>query len=240
MNDIAVKTEKHSSDPTCNCENCILRTLVFQYLPENEADRLCGIKSNQTFAKGDNIVKEGEPISDFFYIKEGLVKLCRLSDQKQNHIITIARPHDYTSLLSLFFSEKHKYTIVALEPTKVCTFPLNDIINMGLEYGNFAMGLLSKTSRTADDIINHFIAINSRNLRGRIALTLLDFSENIYRSTVFELPVSRKEIAELIGMTTENVIRILSEFRKENIIQISGKIIEIIDFKRLRMISAHG
>lgn len=240
MNEIAKSEAKHNADPTCNCENCILRTLVFQYLPENEADRLCSIKSTQTFSKGDSIVKEGDSVHDFFYVKEGLVKLCRLSDQKQNHIITISRPHDYTSLLSLFFSEKHKYTMIALEQSKVCVFPLNDIVNLGLQYGNFAMGLLNKTSRTADDIINHFIEINSRNLRGRIALTLLDFSENIYHSTVFELPVSRKEIAELIGMTTENVIRILSEFRKENIIQISGKIIEIIDFKRLRMISAHG
>jgi CRP/FNR family transcriptional regulator len=54
------------------------------------------------------------------------------------------------------------------------------------------------------------------------------------------LPVSRKEIAELIGMTTENVIRILSEFRKEKIIKINGKEIEIVDFERLKMISDRG
>jgi CRP/FNR family transcriptional regulator len=71
-------------------------------------------------------------------------------------------------------------------------------------------------------------------------MTLLDFSLSIYKSHIFELPISRKEIAELIGMTTENVIRILSEFRKEDIIKINGKEIEIIDFDRLKMIFDHG
>ena len=48
------------------------------------------------------------------------------------------------------------------------------------------------------------------------------------------------EIAELIGMTTENVIRILSEFRKDKILKIFGKTIEIIDIGRLEKISEHG
>jgi CRP/FNR family transcriptional regulator len=62
----------------------------------------------------------------------------------------------------------------------------------------------------------------------------------IYLNDRFELPVSRKEIAELIGMTTENVIRILSEFRKEGIIRINGKEIEIADKTKLQFLSEHA
>ena len=61
-----------------------------------------------------------------------------------------------------------------------------------------------------------------------------------YNSNIFELPVSRKEIGEFIDMTTENVIRTLSEFRKDNIIKINGKIIEIIDLSRLMQICEFG
>ena len=64
--------------------------------------------------------------------------------------------------------------------------------------------------------------------------------DDIYKSNVFELPVSRKEIGEFIEMTTENVIRTLSEFRKDNIIKINGKIIEITDYKRLKQICEFG
>ena len=79
-----------------------------------------------------------------------------------------------------------------------------------------------------------------RNLKGRVAYILLFFKNHIYQAAEFELPISRKEIAEYIGMTTENVIRALTEFRKDNIIKIYGKVIEITDIKRLESISKHG
>ena len=108
------------------------------------------------------------------------------------------------------------------------------------ENGNFALDLLERMSRTADNIIRNYNDINRKNLRGRIAYILLNFSDTIYLNDRFDLPVSRKEIAELIGMTTENVIRILSEFRKEGIIRINGKEIEITDKPKLQFLSEHA
>lgn len=224
----------------CQCESCVLKNLIFAHVPEKDADVLCEVKKDKTFKKGEVIVEQGSPISDFFYIKSGLVKLSKVSDQKRNYIITIAKPHDYISLLTVFHEKEYAYSMTALEYTEICVFPLNLIIDLTLKNGNFAFGIIKKASKTSDAIIDKFIKHNSRNLRGRIAMTLLDFSHNIYKSHIFELPISRKEIAELIGMTTENVIRILSEFRKENIIRINGKEIEILDYDRLKMIFDHG
>jgi CRP/FNR family transcriptional regulator len=235
---IAHSISKMKSD--CQCENCVLRNLIFAHVPETDADVLCEVKKEKKFKKGEIIIEQGAPISDFFYIKSGLVKLSKVSDQKRNYIITIAKPHDYINLLTVFHEKEYAYTMTALEYTEICIFPLNLIIDLTLKHGNFALGIIKKASKTSDAIIDKFIKHNSRNLRGRIAMTLLDFSLSIYKSHIFELPISRKEIAELIGMTTENVIRILSEFRKEDIIKINGKEIEIIDFDRLKMIFDHG
>ncbi len=224
----------------CQCQNCVLKNLIFTHIPEKDANILCGVRKEKKFKKGDVIVEQGAPISNFFYVKSGLVKLSKLSDQKRNYIITIAKPHDYISLLTVFHEKEYAYSMTALEYTEICVFPLNLIIDLTLKHGSFALGIIKKASKTSDAIIDKFIKHNSRNLRGRIAMTLLDFSLNIYKSHIFELPISRKEIAELIGMTTENVIRILSEFRKENILRINGKEIEILDYDRLKMIFTHG
>ena len=89
--------------------------------------------------------------------------------------------------------------------------------------------MLDKMSRASDDIIRIRFDISQKNLRGRIAYILLYFTEKIYKNSIFELPLSRKEVAELIDMTTENVIRILSEFRKDNIIEINGKTIKVLN-----------
>ena len=79
-----------------------------------------------------------------------------------------------------------------------------------------------------------------KNLKGRVAHVLIYFAQYVYRSHEFELPVSRREIADYIGMTTENVIRTLSEFRRDKIIKIYGKDIMISDIKRLENISERG
>ncbi|HNY09586.1 MAG TPA: helix-turn-helix domain-containing protein, partial [Tenuifilaceae bacterium] len=59
-------------------------------------------------------------------------------------------------------------------------------------------------------------------------------------STRFNLPVSRREIAELIDMRVENVVRILSEFRRDRIILIEGTYIEILDEEKLSWAKMHG
>ena len=57
---------------------------------------------------------------------------------------------------------------------------------------------------------------------------------------VFDLPVSRKEIADYIGMSTANVIRTLSDFKKDGIIKVFGKTIEIVDINKLEILSKRG
>ncbi len=102
------------------------------------------------------------------------------------------------------------------------------------------MDILKHISLVSDEIIRTTYAINSKNLRGRIALMLLDFSEKHFHSTSFDLPISRKEMAEMIDMTPENVIRILSEFRRDNLVNVRGKHIEIMNLSLLTKIRDLG
>ena len=102
------------------------------------------------------------------------------------------------------------------------------------------MGLIEKMSAVSDKIILESLEIRKKHLRGRVAHLLIYFYEQVYHQVEFELPLSRKEIAEYVGMTTENVIRTMSEFRKDKIISISGKTIEIRDMDALRSISNYG
>ncbi|MCX6300597.1 MAG: helix-turn-helix domain-containing protein, partial [Bacteroidia bacterium] len=75
---------------------------------------------------------------------------------------------------------------------------------------------------------------------GRVAFVLLYFTKEIYNTRVFDLPISRKEIAEYIGMSTANVIRTLSDFKREGIIKVFGKTIEIVDIAKLEILSKRG
>lgn len=224
----------------CSCEQCDLRPLFFKHATGEQYKTLCSIKTERQFGQGDEIFSEGDEIHDFFYLKEGLVKLFRKVPGKEDQIITIAKPFDFVSLLSIFSDTHYKYSVTALHDSVVCVLPLDIVKRVCLENGNISMSLMEKMSRITDDVIKQFLDIRQRQLRGRIAFVLFYFAGHIFDKPTFDLPVSRREIAEYIGMTTENVIRILSEFRKDNIIGISGKTIEIKDMKRLQTICDLG
>ena len=77
--------------------------------------------------------------------------------------------------------------------------------------------------------------LSQKRLNGRVASVLLYFSD-VFDMNKFELPITRKEIAQLVGMSIENVIRAISEFRRDNILNVYGKRIEIVDKKMLSRI----
>jgi CRP/FNR family transcriptional regulator len=102
------------------------------------------------------------------------------------------------------------------------------------------MDLMVHMSKATDRIILNNLEIRSKNLRGRVAYVMLYFARYIYKTNRFELPISRREIAEYIGMTTENVIRAMSEFRKDDLVRFYGKEVEIVNEKMLENISLFG
>jgi CRP-like cAMP-binding protein len=224
----------------CSCANCDFRDVVFSYLNDPAVEELCDHKEEQFFRKGEVINHQGEKISTFKYLKSGLVKLYRRTPSGDEQVIAITRPFEFVSNMSIFSEDRYQYSVSALEDSVVCLVKLDFIKSLFLKNGGFAMGLLTKISRINDKIIAQTLDIRQKNLVGRVAFVLLYFAHDIYRSQIFEMPVSRKEIADYIGMSTANVIRTLSDFKKEGIIRISGKTIEVVDKEKLEIISKHG
>jgi CRP-like cAMP-binding protein len=224
----------------CVCASCDFRDVVFSYLDETSIEELCNNKEEQFFRRGEIINHEGEKIINFKYLKSGLVKLYRRTSIGEEQVITITRPFEFVSNMSIFSEERYQYSVSALEDSIVCMVNLDFIKQLFLKNGGFAMGLLTKISMINDKIISQTLDIRQKNLVGRVAFVLLYFTKDIYNSRVFDLPVSRKEIADYIGMSTANVIRTLSDFKKEGIIRVFGKTIEVVDLNKLEIISKRG
>lgn len=225
---------------TCICQQCDFRDVVFSTLDDISIQELCNHKKERSYNKGEIINHEGEKITDFKYLKSGLVKLYRRAANGDEQVITITRPFEFVSNMSIFSDEKYKYSVSALEDSVVCTVELEYIKRLFLINGGFASNLLTKISAINDKIIGQTLDIRQKNLAGRVAFVLLYFTEDIYKSRVFDIPVSRKEIADYIGMSTANVIRTLSDFKRDGIIKIFGKTMEIVNIEKLEIISKRG
>jgi CRP/FNR family transcriptional regulator len=209
-------------------------------LAGDDLDVVCTGKVERDYLQGESIIKEGTKINDFTYLKTGLVKLYRSDQSGKEQIISIAKPMDYVSLLSVFSNKNYNYSVAALENSTTCNLKMSDVKNLVNENGKLALNLLSKMSRIADKVILDSLEIRVKHLRGRVAFLLIYFAEEVYNSEEFDLPLTRKEMAEYVGMTTENVIRTLSEFRKDGILKIYGKTIQIANMDSLKSISDFG
>jgi len=227
-------------DRMCECSDCQFRNVAFSTLEPDQVDDLCTFRQEFSFQKGGIIHREGDPIQDFKYLKSGLVKVFRITGNGEEQIIAITRPFEFVSNMSIFSEEKYKYSVSAIEESVICSIKLEHIRNLISGNGRFALELMTKISQISDKIILQTLDIRNRNLVGRVAYILLYFAKDIYGSRVFDLPVSRKEIADYISMSTANVIRTLSDFRREGIIKLFGKTVEIVDINKLEIISARG
>jgi CRP-like cAMP-binding protein len=227
-------------DLSCSCELCELKGLFIETLEGDHLDVICSSKIEKPFSAGETISKEGMQIKDFVYLKSGLVKLFRSDPGGKEQIITIAKPFDYVSLLSVFSDDRYNYSVTALEDSVTCNIDMLEVQKLVIENGKLALNLLRKMSRVADQIILDSLEIRKKHLRGRVAFLLLYFSQDIYQASEFDLPLTRKEMAEYVGMTTENVIRTLSEFRRDGILKIYGKTIQIANMDTLKSIAEFG
>lgn len=230
------------SNPTREnrCDVCLYKSYLFNYLTKQEIAWVSLNKKEIDIEKGEIICREGEPIKYLVYLRGGLVKLYKTGTGRTHQIISIATSRDFIGLLSIFSNTEYIYSIAALEDSSICMIDMNVIKKIILQNGKFALSLIEKMNRISDVVLSNKVELGVKQLRGRIAHILLMFADKVYRSDIYELPVSRKEIGELIDMRTENVVRILSEFRKDQLIGIEGKKIEIINKSMLKKISELG
>lgn len=220
-----------------DCATCMYKSLLFDALDDQSLSKINTKKIHKQYKKGERICVEGERIEDLIYIHKGLVKLSRRNKDGKTQILSIAQPLDYIGLLSIFSNTNYQYSLTAIEHTSVCFIKLKSIQNTIRTNGDFAIEIIEKMSKASDEVLSARYTLSKKNLKEKIAYILLFFAENIYQDSSYELPISRTEIAELIDMRSENIIRILSDFKKNNVIKVKGQKIEILDIEKLKAIN---
>lgn len=223
-----------------NCKSCVYRNLLYEMLTDEQYELVNSARTEWIFSRGEQMIHEGDEIKDFMYLRKGLVKLYKTNSHDKDQILSINKPGDFINLLSVFSHTNQQYSVTALEETHVCSVKLDTIKELLKLNSDFAMRVMNRMSFIADEIIQQRFEINQRQVKGRVAYMLRFLAEQIYHRSDFRMPITRRELGELISMTTENTIRTMSEFKKDGIIDMEGKNIHIIDFDRLKKVCEMG
>jgi CRP-like cAMP-binding protein len=212
----------------------------FEFLTDEQRELVESKQVEVKYKKGEVIAKHGAFSTHVIFLCEGLVKVY-LEDNDEMLILTIIGPGTLIGLTSLSDEgETFTYNAAAYQDSVARLIDINTFQYLIKENGIFASKIINILSENANQINNRFFFMLHRQSYGRLADLLLCLSGNIFRSPKFELGLTRKELAQLAGMATENVVRVLKQFQKDKLIEIDGKTFSIIDHDGLRKICSIG
>jgi CRP-like cAMP-binding protein len=222
------------------CQNCLDKSCATEKLGPAELELITNNRYINDIKRKTNILNSGSPTSHIIYLREGLVKEYLPKPYNREHILQVIMPHSYLGLTSLFGDKVNHYSYSALTDLKVCYIDINVFTELIKTNGNFAFEILKSVGEENLYNFHRFIDQSNKKTYGRIADMLLYFSGVVFSGSKFQIPLSRREMADMVGTSRESAGRVLSKFNTEGIIKISGKKIVINDLKKLEKISRLG
>lgn len=197
-------------------------------------------KVYQVYQKGQVIFRKGSRAAGLYCIREGKVKLSKLTGDGKEQIIRLAKEGDVLGYRSLMTNDQYSTTAVALSDCVVCLVPRTDffsIIEQNAQFSHSLMRLLAKALGEAEERILHAAY---KPVRERLAEALL-LLHHLYQPAtpgLFSIPIAREDLAALMGTAKETASRLLSEFRDEGLVRTQGSRITLLDLNKIGKLSA--
>jgi CRP/FNR family transcriptional regulator len=222
------------------CATFLNEISCFDLLSDDEKLEIDGNSLGVTYKKGENICKQGSFASHIIYLEEGLVK-SYIEGTPRDLILTITPSKRLVGLPAIFEGNNtFLYSVTAYVDSSVRLIDINTFKSLLRRNAGFASRIIDILNENTALGYGRFYCLVMKQLNGRLADILLCLSQRIFKSTTFDLPLSRTDLAELTGMSPESVIRILKDFKDEKLIKMNGKFMQILDFDRLQRISEFG
>ena len=232
---------KEEQDPIqIRCHNCLDKSCATAILDGNELHKIFNNRYISEVRKGTNVLNEGSPISHIIYLRSGLVKEYILRPDNHEQILQIIQPHSYLGLTSLFGDKINHYSYTALTELRLCYIDIDVFTELVKTNGNFAFEILTSVGMENLNNFHRFIDQSHKKIYGRIADVLIYFSKVIFSNKRFQIPLTRQEIADMVGTSGESTGRVLAKFTGERIIGTTGRNIIINDMAKLEKISRYG
>jgi len=198
------------------CQACAVRNLsVCAVLDNNELERLASITGQGEFRPHDTLFYEGDPAEHVFNVTSGAVKLYKLLPDGRRQITGFVFPGDF---LGIAFRNQYVYTAEAVTAGTMCRFPRIKLEGLLNELPALERRLLETASNELASAQDQMLLLGRKSAQERLATFLLSLSRRASRHgrnpTTIELPMSRADIGDYLGLTIETVSRAFTKLKK--------------------------
>src|SRR5665648_463464 len=219
---------------------CDIQAPCFQMLSAEEVELVRASKTQVLFRKGDNLTKQGAFASYVLFIINGLVKQYLEGDGTKNYNLRIIKPGEFVGLSAVFTKNTFNYSSIALSDCQVFLIEKEAIARVIKQNGLFGFTMITRYCDQNANLFDTLRTVIYKQMNGRIAETLLyiDGFKN-ENPSIFQL-LSRKDIADFAGISTESAVKLLKSFEKDGLIELNEKDVQVVNHNGLLEISKKG
>ena len=213
-------------------------------LPAEDLELLLSNKTVQLYKKGEILFREGGYPSGIFFIAKGKVKKYKVDKEGKEHIIYVANTGELLGYHAILSEDRYPDSAATLEESRVAFIPKEDFLITLQQSVVLNRRLLKTLSHEFAVLANSLSMFAQKSVRQRLAVQLIVLREkykvNFHPGMPVEINMGREDLASLVGTARENVVRLLTEFKADNILETKGrkiivhdvnKLIEIVDLK---------
>ncbi|GAP69662.1 protein containing cAMP-binding domain of CRP [Bacteroidales bacterium 6E] len=226
---------KRPSEEETNLSNFLL----FKKLTEEEFNRLNFEKSCAYYKKGTIVYREGSRLTGFYCVTKGIVKIFKTGMDGKEQIIRFAKKGEIIAYRSLLSKELACTTAKIIEEAVLCHIPYQTLLYLIQSNWQFSHHMLQIVCRELREANDYITDIAQKSVRERLAevLLLLKESFELDHHNTLQISLTREELANTVGTATESVIRLLSEFKQDRLIELDGRRIKFINIQGLQKVA---
>ncbi|MFN8206041.1 MAG: Crp/Fnr family transcriptional regulator [Bacteroidales bacterium] len=212
----------------------------YEMLSEEELKYLDSHSVKNHYKKGEVICKQGALAANVMFMEQGLAKVY-MENGGNTLVLKIIPDGNFIGLASVSGERNtFQYSSMAYVDSVIRQIDINAFRHLLGTNTSFAKEVIEILSANNAQIYGRFFCLTHKQAYGRLADIILCLAERIFKQEEFILPLSRKDLAELSGMSSETVIRMLKKFHEDRLIFMEGKKFKVLDSQKLRMISETG
>ncbi len=219
---------------------CDIQAPCFQLISKEEAEWIQSSKTQVFFRRGENLTKQGAFASYVLFIIKGYAKQYVEGDSTRNYNLKIVKPGEFVGLSAVFSQNTFNYSTVALTETQVYLIEKNALASVVQHNGMFAFNIIKRYCEQNNVLFDSVKNLIYKQMNGRMAdvLLYLDGLRNECPE-LFQL-LSRKDMADFAGISTESAVKLLKTFEKDGLITLDEKDITLNNIESLAEISKRG
>lgn len=225
--------------PPDDCSLSAIDAPCFRNLQPEEIELARNSKTRVIFRKGENLTKQGAFASSILFVLDGLAKLYVEGDTTRNFNVRLIKSGEFVGLSLAYNNHTYQYSVVALRETTACLIEKEAVTSLMKINNNFAFNITKRYCEVNSRLYGSIRDLMFKQMNGRLAGALLYLGSEQVSEEVFPL-LSRKDIADFAGLSTESTVKLLKTFEKEGLISLEDKNIRLNDIPALEQISLRG